>query len=554
MVYRLMTCMMIVGAGAAPVFPAAAQHGAARTAPAGESVTLASYERARATVARALEVLGGPAAIERAGGLALDGEGALDLGTLLQGRRPFEGDVHAISERIAILPDAQRLVHEERVPINPDAATWQRTDYRASGTYRIDIYARQAVWAPPASRSRVERSIPHFLLEEILASSASLRHMGQVTVAGETREAIVWHSAEVVQMTLFFDPRTHLLREVETIADLPVRGDAGIRWTFLVHTKVPGLGLFPTGYTIHVDGERLREIRWTRRTAAPSGGILDAPAGIAMPPAPAFDAAPRGGPDASGDKPPTAARPEFDIRDLAAGVYLVANLRTGFHMLFVEFADYVVAIDAPSGWWELQELPARDWARSPSPALGERYVAAIRSRVADKPIRYVVLTHHHSDHAGGVRAFVENGATVIGAQLTRAVVERTLTGSLSLAGRTSSTAPDLRYEVLEGNRTIRDGDMEMQIIDVGANPHCDGMLAVWLAGPKILYVSDLFDPWSTRNSPPRERLPVMRWFVQWLDRSGLQPERIYAIHGAALVRAENLEEIRRGMTDSRSPD
>ena len=33
----------------------------------------------------------------------------------------------------------------------------------------------------------------------------------------------------------------------------------------------------------------------------------------------------------------------------------------------------------------------------------------------------------------------------------------------------------------------------------------------------------------------RSRLPVMRWFVQWLDRSGLEPERIYAIHGAALT-------------------
>jgi hypothetical protein len=76
------------------------------------------------------------------------------------------------------------------------------------------------------------------------------------------------------------------------------------------------------------------------------------------------------------------------------------------------------------------------------------------------------------------------------------------------------------------------------------------MLAVWLPGPKILYVSDLFDPWSTRGAPARDRLPVMRWFVQWLDRSGLEPERIYAVHGSALVRPENLAEVRRGMAGS----
>lgn len=514
--------------------------------PAGDGVAMASYRSARTIVSRALDAVGGADAIDRAGGLALDGKGELDLGTLLQGRQPFEGDAHPIIERIALLPKAGRLVHEERAPINPDALSWQRTDYRPEGTYRIDLDARQATWARPTSRARIERMIPHLLLEEVLANPASLRHMGQVTLAREARDAVVWHLPERAQMTLLFDPRTHLLREVETLADLPVRGDATIRWTFLEHTRVPGLGLFPTGYTIHVDDERLREIRWTRRAAAPTGGILDAPAGVELPPPTPFEPPRGGGPAGGGNAGNQANPPEFDIRDLAPGVYLLANLRTGFHMLFVEFADYVVAVDAPSGWWELQELPARDWARSASPALGERYVRAIRSRVGDKPIRDVVLTHHHSDHAGGVRAFVEAGATVVGSALTRQVAERTLAGSLSLAGRDPGRAPALRFEVVEGDRTIRNGGMEMRILDVGANPHSDGMLVVWLPAPKILYVSDLFDPWSTRGSPARDRLPVMRWFVQWLDRSGLEPERIYAIHGAALVRPENLEEIRRG--------
>ena len=514
--------------------------------------TLNNQLAALATVSRAVNALGGANALTKAGGLALDGEGQLDLGTLLQGRRPFEGDRHPISERIALVPKADRLVHEERAPANPDSLSWQRTDYRPNGAYRIDMDARRATWARPASRDGIERMIPHLLLEEILTNSASLRHLGQVTVAGQTRDAVVWHLPERGQMTLLFDPRTHLLREIETLADLPVRGDATIRWTFLEHTRVPGLGLFPTGYTIHVDDERLREIRWTRRAAAPTGGILDAPAGVEMPPATPFEPPQGSGPAAGGNAGNQAKRPEFDIRDLAPGVYLLASLRTGFHMLFVEFDDFVAAVDAPSGWWELQELPARDWARSPSPALGERYVRAIRSRVGDKPIRYVVLTHHHSDHAGGVRAFVEAGATVVGTALTRTVAERTLAGSLTLAGRDAAPAPPLRFEMVEGDKSIRGGDMEMQLIDVGANPHSEGMLAVWLPGPKILYVSDLFDPWSTRGAPARDRLPVMRWFVQWLDRSGLEPERIYAIHGAALVRPENLEEIRRGMSGTTS--
>ena len=510
--------------------------------------TLASFEEARAVVTRGLEALGGAAAIERARGLALEGEGVLDLGTLLQGRRPFEGDAHPIREVVAWLPQDDRLVHELDAPINPDARSWRRTDHRASGTYRIDMSRGRASWGRPGDRRTIERTIPHLLLSEVLARPAGLRHLGRVETAGGERIAVSWSPPEGAPVTLLFDATEGFLREVEALADLPVRGDARVRWTYLAHEDVPGLGPYPSGYTIHVDGERLQEVRWTARTAAPEGGVLDLPPEIELPEPVPFDPA---GASSGDDGDVDRSSEPFDIRTLSPGVHLLVNLRTGFHMLFVEFEDHVVAVDAPSGWWELQELPPRDWAGTASPALGERYVEGIRSRVGDKPIRYVVLTHHHSDHMGGVRAFVEEGATVVATELTRPVVERTLAGTLALAGRDSAATPPLRFEAVEGAHTLRDATMEMRILDVGANPHAEGMLAIWLPGADILYVSDLFEPWGAGSSPSHERLPVMRWFVEWLDGSGLDPERIYAIHRAALVSDDNLTEIRRLAEESR---
>jgi hypothetical protein len=36
----------------------------------------------------------------------------------------------------------------------------------------------------------------------------------------------------------------------------------------------------------------------------------------------------------------------------------------------------------------------------------------------------------------------------------------------------------------------------------------------------------------------------MRWFVEWLARSGLDPQTIYAIHGSGRVTEEQLALIR----------
>jgi glyoxylase-like metal-dependent hydrolase (beta-lactamase superfamily II) len=155
-----------------------------------------------------------------------------------------------------------------------------------------------------------------------------------------------------------------------------------------------------------------------------------------------------------------------------------------------------------------------------------------------------VLTHHHDDHVGGIRPFIEAGATVLAAPETRPVVDSALAGPHTLAGISAADpSPAVRFEPVAGRHVIADSVNEVRIIDVGDNPHASGMLVVHLPRQSILSVADLFEP-AGDPFPSPARLPVMRWFVRWLEESGLDPERIYSVHGRALVESWQLDLIR----------
>ncbi len=75
------------------------------------------------------------------------------------------------------------------------------------------------------------------------------------------------------------------------------------------------------------------------------------------------------------------------------------RLTTGpgsYDSVVVEFKNYVMMLEAGQ-----------------SIARGSAYVAETKKLFPGKPIRYVMNTHPHSDHTGGLPALVAEGATII---------------------------------------------------------------------------------------------------------------------------------------------
>ena len=91
--------------------------------------------------------------------------------------------------------------------------------------------------------------------------------------------------------------------------------------------------------------------------------------------------------------------------------------------LIVALKDSLVVFDAP-----ISEGQSR-WV-----------IDAAKAKYPGKPIKYLVLTHHHMDHTGGTRTYVAEGATVVVPAPTRPLREMLQSGAHRGTGRTGRSA------------------------------------------------------------------------------------------------------------------
>ncbi len=152
---------------------------------------------------------------------------------------------------------------------------------------------------------------------------------------------------------------------------------------------------------------------------------------------------------------------------VAGRVYEVSGLAGGAYQVpFVVMDDFVVAYEAPLGIAQTRQV------------IGE-----IRRIAGDKPIRYVVISHFHNDHAGGVGAYVEAGATVLSAAENEVVLGtyaasnrpqfQGLEGPRSDMTMQFQAVPESGYDIVD-----RAGS-HLRVIDFAGNTHVDHMLALF---------------------------------------------------------------------------
>jgi glyoxylase-like metal-dependent hydrolase (beta-lactamase superfamily II) len=296
-------------------------------------------------------------------------------------------------------------------------------------------------------------------------------------------------------MTLAIDTRTALPAWVRWVGPDTNLGDVTYRATFTGYQPVGGV-LMPTGFNTTIDFRNIVQQKlYVDRQAIDAASIdLSAPSSVRNAPA------------------PVPAPPTIDATEIGKGIWF---LRGAGNSTLFEFADHLTLFEAYG-----------------SEANAKAVIAKARSLVPGKPLTEVIVSHHHFDHTGGLRAAVSEGLTVViqrgNEGLVREVTSRPAKLFPDALGK--DTKP-LKLRLVDDHLKMKDASMEVDVYRIVANSHmADGLMA-YVPRDRLLVQGDLFDvSWE-----------VYWWGSSYMDNvryRKLQVERDVPVHGRVLPLAD----------------
>ena len=271
----------------------------------------------------------------------------------------------------------------------------------------------------------------------------------------------------------------NMIEKVETWVDDPVLGDMLMECTYTAYKDFAGLQ-FPT------------------RIVQKRGGfpVLDLTVSAVKPNAAVHIQPPQESAGAAASESPV--NPE----KVADGVFYIKGQQ---HSVALEFKDYVAVIEAPVN--EARSLAV---------------IAEIRKLIPNKPIKYLINTHHHFDHLGGIRTYVDEGATIVTQETNKAFYEKIFAMPHTLVpDKLSRSRKKAKFETFADKKVLTDGRRTAELYLQRGNPHADGLIFVYLPKEKILIEADSV---LTGN------------LIENIGRLKLNVGQILPIHGSGPIR------------------
>lgn len=301
----------------------------------------------------------------------------------------------------------------------------------------------------------------------------------------------------------------NLLEKVDTWTPNPILGDMLIETTYSDYKDFGGIK-FPTKIAQSQGGHPVLEI--TVSDVKPNASVNINP------------------PNA----PPAT---HVEAQKMGEGVWYLAGTPDP-NAMAIEFKDYVVIIES-----------------SVTEARALANIAKVKELVPNKPIRYHINSHHHSDHAAGLRAFVAEGSTIITNQSNKNYYEKTvLKDSHALdPDRLTKEPKPAKFIWVKEKYELSDGDRTLDIYWVHDAGHTSNLLMSYLPKERFLFITDIFNQFGEPrpNDPPAGIVtPYYAALGDNLKRLNLDPVTIAPSHGKEAVSADVLKKLLVGKVEA----
>jgi glyoxylase-like metal-dependent hydrolase (beta-lactamase superfamily II) len=472
---------------------------------------LKSYAHAREVLDRALAASGGSAALQAVKDVTRTGSGtAYNQGQSLRPGDPYSTRAVEVMS-VADFAQGRSLNEQVTTPIG-GLSTKTRAVLRGESGFGHNLLTNVVTPATPGGVTGARTALRRDPLSILVTASRradTLRYLGDDVVDGEKNDVITFADADGTQITLYVGARTSLLTRYETLGDNPVLGDA-VTETGLSDYRPVGDVQAPFRVVTRVAGQVTQDVKY-------AGIKLNASADASLyePPAASAQVAPLGGPTT------------VAVTKIADDVFLLAG--SSHNSLLVTFPDHSLLVEAPLSDDRTQAVMAK-----------------IKEIAPGKPVRYVVMTHYHFDHSGGLRGWIAQGATIVTTAGNKAFVEQVAAAKHTIRPDDLSRAPKAAtVETFIGKRVFSEGGRVVELYDVGPNPHVAEMTVAYLPKERVLFVADLFT--IPAEGPIAPAGAATRQFAEKIQALGLQVDRIAPAHG----RIGTIDELRQIVSASR---
>jgi glyoxylase-like metal-dependent hydrolase (beta-lactamase superfamily II) len=206
---------------------------------------------------------------------------------------------------------------------------------------------------------------------------------------------------------------------------------------------------------------------------------------------------------------------------IADGVWHIAG---GSHnSVAIEMKDHIVLVEAPL--FEGRSAPVITEVKKLSPS---------------KPIRFMINSHNHFDHSGGVRTAAAEGATIVVDANSKAFFENNLAAKMTIApdllSKSSKKAKVIA--VVANKMDMKDSSRTIEIHRIKDSIHNDAFLMVYLPSEKLLIEADAYTPQAPNAQPPATPNANNVNLIENIERLKLSVERILPLHGRVVSLAD----------------